>query len=172
MLARWLRHRPDAIGLELDKHGWADIGELLERALVAGTPITREELMRVVAESDKQRFTMSPDGTRIRAAQGHSIAVELNLPFKKPPPVLYHGTVKKFLLSIRKRGLVPGTRHDVHLSAARETAVLVGARRGPPVVLTIETQPLLRDGFQFKCSENGVWLIPKVLPQYLRFPDE
>jgi putative RNA 2'-phosphotransferase len=172
MLARWLRHRPDAIGLKLDKHGWADIVELLEKALAAGTPIMRDELGRLVAESDKQRFMLSPDGTRIRAAQGHSVAVDLRLPFKKPPPVLFHGTVGKYLEAIRKQGLLAGTRHDVHLSATRETAVLVGARRGPPVVLTIETHPLLRDGYQFKCSENGVWLVPNVLPQYLRFPDE
>lgn len=172
LLARWLRHRPDAIALVLDKSGWADIAELLAKAAAAGAPISSDELMQLVIENDKQRFTLSPDGLRIRAAQGHSVAVDLKLPFKTPPPVLYHGTVRKFLAGIRKQGLLPGSRRDVHLSATRETAVAVGARRGASVVLVVETYPLVRDGFQFRCADNGVWLIPSVPPRYLRFPDE
>lgn len=172
MLARWLRHRPDAIALALDKHGWADIAELLAKAAAAGTPITNDELMQIVIENDKQRFSLSPDGLRIRAAQGHSVAVDLKLPFKTPPPVLYHGTVRKFLAAIRKQGLLPGSRRDVHLSATRETATAVGARRGAPVVLVVETYALIRDGYQFRCADNGVWLIPNVPPKYLRFPNE
>jgi putative RNA 2'-phosphotransferase len=171
-LARWLRHRPDAIGVTLNNHGWADVAELLAKAAAAGTPITREELMLVVVENEKQRFSLSPDGLRVRAAQGHSVAVDLKLPFKTPPPVLYHGTVRKFLAAIRKQGLLPGTRRDVHLSATREAAVAVGARRGAPVVLTIETYPLVRDGLTFRCADNGVWLIPSVPAKYLRFPDQ
>ena len=172
LLARWLRHRPDAVGLTLDKHGWADIAELLAKSAAAGFPFTLDELMQIVIENDKQRFSLSDDGLRIRAAQGHSVAVDLKLPFKKPPSVLYHGTVRKFLAAIRKQGLLPGSRRDVHLSATKETATAVGARRGAPVVLVIETYPLVRDGFQFRCADNGVWLIPGVPPQYLRFPDE
>lgn len=172
MLARWLRHRPDGIGLTLEKHGWADIAELLAKSAAAGVPFAWDELMQVVLENNKQRFTLSPDGLRIRAAQGHSVAVDLKLPFKTPPPVLYHGTVRKFLAAIRKQGLLPGSRRDVHLSVTRETAVEVGGRRGVPVVLVVETYPLLRDGFQFRCADNGVWLVPNVPPKYLRFPDE
>jgi putative RNA 2'-phosphotransferase len=172
LLARWLRHRPDAIGLTLDNHGWAVIAELLAKAAAAGAPITREELMRVVIENDKQRFSLSPDGLRIRAAQGHSIRLDLKLAVKAPPSVLYHGTVSKFLAAIRKQGFLPGTRRDVHLSATKETAMDVGARRGAPVVLIIETYPLVRGGFQFRCADNGVWLVPNVPPQYLRFPNE
>ncbi len=170
LLARWLRHRPDAIGLTLDKSGWAHVSELLSKAAAAGVVLTRDELTQLVTENDKQRFSLSDNGLRIRAAQGHSVTVDLKLPFTAPPPALYHGTVRNFLASIRKRGLIPGTRHDVHLSAKQETAAAVGARRGTPVVLTIETFPLVRDGFQFKCAENGVWLIPCVPPNYLRFP--
>lgn len=172
VLARWLRHRPDVIGLTVDKHGWTDVADLLAKAATAGIPFTHDELVMLVVENDKQRFSLSPDGTRIRARQGHSIQVNLKLSVKLPPPVLYHGTVRKFLAAIRKQGLLPGTRRDVHLSATRETAVAVAARRGTPVVLIIETHPLLRDGYQFRCSDNGVWLIPNIPPQYLRFPDE
>lgn len=172
MLARWLRHRPDIIGLEVDKHGWTDVAVLLSKVATAGVSLTHDELVQLVVESDKQRFSLSPDGTRIRAAQGHSIDVDLKLAVKRPPPVLYHGTVRKFLAAIRKQGLLPGTRRDVHLSATRETAVAVGARRGAPVILVVETHALLRDGYQFRCSENGVWLISNVPPKYLRLPDE
>lgn len=170
MLSRWLRHRPDVIGIKLDKNGWTNVAELIAKATAAGTPITHEELVQIVAESDKQRFTLSEDGLRIRAAQGHSVTVDLNLPAKKPPPVLYHGTVRKFLVSIRKQGLLPGSRQDVHLSANKETAESVGARRGVPVVLVVETFPMVRDGYQFRCAANGVWLISSVPSQYLRFP--
>lgn len=170
MLARWLRHRPDAIDIKLDKNGWTNVADLIAKAAAAGTPITHAELVQIVAESDKQRFTLSEDRLRIRAAQGHSVAVDLNLPAKKPPPVLYHGTVRQFLASIRKHGLVSGRRQDVHLSATRETAESVGARRGKPVVLVIETFPMVRDGYQFRCADNGVWLVSSVPPKYVRFP--
>lgn len=172
MLARWLRHRPDVIGLTVDKHGWTDVADLLLNAATAGISFIHDELVQLVVENDKQRFSLSPDGTHIGAAQGHSIHVDPKLSVKTPPPVLYHGTVGKFVAAIRKQGLLPGTRRGVHLSAKRETAVAVGARRGAPVVLIIETDLLLRDGYQFRCSDNGVWLISNVPPRYLRFPDE
>lgn len=172
LLARWLRHRPDAIGLVLDKQGWANVAELIEKAAFSGFPITADELATLVSENDKKRFSLSDDGLRIRAAQGHSVAVDLALPVKTPPPVLYHGTVRKFIASIRKQGLLPGTRRDVHLSATKELANAMGARRGSPVVLAIETYPLLRDGYQFRCADNGVWLISSVPPVYLKFPAE
>ncbi|KAB0325514.1 RNA 2'-phosphotransferase [Janthinobacterium sp. PLB04] len=172
LLSRWLRHRPDAIGLEIDKRGWVDVAELLLKSAGAGVALTQDELMQIVADNDKQRFSLSEDRARIRAAQGHSVDVDLKLPVKKPPPVLFHGTVQKSIASIRRQGLLPGTRRDVHLSATKQTAEEVGARRGTAVVLTVETYPLLHDGYQFRCAENGVWLIPNVPPKYIRFPDK
>lgn len=169
-LSRWLRHRPDAIGLRLDKQGWADIAELLAKATTAGVTLTHAQLLHVVAENDKQRFSLSPDGKRIRAAQGHSVSVDIAAPVKKPPPVLFHGTVAKFIDSIRRQGLIPGSRRDVHLSATRETAEAVGRRRGTPVILTIETHPLVSNGFEFRLADNGVWLISHVPAKYLQFP--
>ncbi|WP_232429522.1 RNA 2'-phosphotransferase [Noviherbaspirillum autotrophicum] len=170
-LSRVLRHRPDSIGITLDKQGWTEVSELLEKAASHGMQVSREELDRIVVENDKRRFTFNADRSQIRAAQGHSVKVDLQLPVCTPPPVLYHGTVVKFLPSIRKQGLFPGSRHDVHLSANMETALAVGARRGSPVVISVETYSLLRDGFQFRCADNGVWLISKVPVKYLRFPD-
>ena len=172
MLARWLRHRPDAIGLALDKQGWTDIAGLLAKAAAVGTPITADELMQLVNENDKQRFSLSDDRLRIRAAQGHSVVVDLKLPVKTPPPVLYHGTVRKFLAAIRKHGLLPGSRRDVHLSATKETAMAVGARRGIPVVLVIETYYMLKDGCSFRQAENGVWLVECVPSRYIKFPEK
>lgn len=169
-LARWLRHRPDSIGLTLDAQGWVDVADLVSKAAATEYAFTRDDLLRVVAENDKLRFTLSDDGARIRAAQGHSVAVDVAAPVKRPPPVLYHGTVREFIEPIKKKGLLPGTRRDVHLSVTRETADAVARRRGAPVILTIETYPLLRDDFTFRVSENGVWLLTHVPVKYLRFP--
>lgn len=136
-LSRHLRHAPHEIGLHLDPAGWVDIGVLLAALAAHGRPVTCDELTGVVASSDKQRFAI--DGDRIRANQGHSVAVELELPVAEPPPVLYHGTVDRFLASIRREGLRPMNRHDVHLSATVEVAALVGGRRGKPVVLEVDS---------------------------------
>ncbi len=165
-----LRHRPDSIGISLDMEGWADVPELLAEAAVAGIPISLDELKQIVAQNDKKRFVLSDDAMRIRATQGHSIEVDLKLTVMAPPPVLYHGTVGKFVSDIRKQGLRPMNRHDVHLSPDKETATRVAIRRGKPVILVIETYPMLRDGYQFRVSDNGVWLLPEVPAQYIKFP--
>lgn len=164
-----LRHRPELLGIELTPDGWTEIDTLLERARGHGRQIDRELLVQVVAENDKQRFAISDDGKRIRANQGHSVAVELNLQPQAPPARLFHGTVEKFLNSIRAAGLRPGNRQHVHLSADYETAVKVGSRRGPPVVLEIRAGELHRTGHVFFLSANGVWLTSHVPPDYLQF---
>ncbi|MEU2303584.1 RNA 2'-phosphotransferase [Streptomyces misionensis] len=167
-LSRHLRHQPDRIGLTLDPAGWADIDELITAAARHGFPLTREELARVVETNDKRRFTI--DGARIRAAQGHSVPVDLGLPPATPPPYLYHGTVPAAVRAIRAGGLKPMGRHAVHLSADRATATRVGARRGRPVVLTVDAAALHQDGHVFHRSANGVWLTTAVPPRHLRFP--
>jgi putative RNA 2'-phosphotransferase len=167
-LARHLRHRPDRIGLALDAGGWTMIDVLIAAAAADGFRFTRAELDQVVATNDKRRFTI--DGDRIRAAQGHSITVDLGLAVTSPPEHLYHGTVARSLPAIRAEGLRPMNRHDVHLSADRATATRVGARRGDPVVLTVAAGPMHRDGHEFRVSANGVWLTAAVPPRYLRRP--
>ncbi|MFI9250687.1 RNA 2'-phosphotransferase [Streptomyces sp. NPDC053069] len=167
-LSRHLRHQPEGIGLTLDPGGWVEIDTLIAAAAAHGFRFTREELDHVVATNDKQRFAI--EGTRIRASQGHSIDVDLGLPPATPPPYLYHGTVARNLDAIRATGLRPMSRHDVHLSADRETATRVGARRGRPVVLVIDAGAMHRDGHVFRVSANGVWLTRAVPPRYLRFP--
>lgn len=168
-LSKHLRHQPERIGLTLDEAGWVEIDTLLAAAAAHGFPVTREELDHVVAANDKQRFAI--EGARIRASQGHSIDVELGLPPATPPPYLYHGTVARYLDMIRTAGLRPMSRHDVHLSADRETATRVGARRGRPVVLSVDAGAMHRAGHVFHVSANGVWLTKAVPPEYLRFPD-
>ncbi|MDT0463225.1 RNA 2'-phosphotransferase [Streptomyces gibsoniae] len=167
-LSKHLRHQPERIGLALDEGGWVEIDTLLAAAASHGFRITRTELDHVVATNDKRRFAI--EGTRIRASQGHSIAVELGLPPATPPAYLYHGTVARHLDAIRAEGLRPMNRHDVHLSPDRETATRVGARRGRPVVLTVDAGAMHRDGHVFHVSANGVWLTQGVPPRYLRFP--
>jgi putative RNA 2'-phosphotransferase len=165
-----LRHKPETIGIQLDAEGFVAVDELLAAARQYGKAITPETLKEVVATNDKKRFAFSPDGLRIRANQGHSVEVDLGLEPVEPPELLYHGTVDRFLDSIRKQGLLRGDRHHVHLSADRETAARVGQRRGRPVVLVVESGRMHREGREFFRSENGVWLTDGVRPDYLRFP--
>jgi putative RNA 2'-phosphotransferase len=167
LLSYVLRHRPDSIGLALDAHGWADVGELLARLAGSGKPVDRALLERVVANNDKQRFAFNPDRTRIRASQGHSIAVDLQLQEAEPPAVLYHGTASRFLKAILASGLKAGARHHVHLSADPGTAMRVGARRGFPTVLQVDAARMRADGIAFYLSDNHVWLTAEVKPKYL-----
>ncbi|WP_327176767.1 RNA 2'-phosphotransferase [Streptomyces sp. NBC_01335] len=168
-LSKHLRHQPERIGLTLDPNGWVDVAELLEAAARHHFPITRAELEHVVAVNDKQRFTL--EGERLRANQGHTVAVDLDLPPAEPPPFLYHGTVPRSLAAIRTEGLRPMARHHVHLSPDRETATRVGARRGRPMVLSVDAAAMHRAGHVFRVSANGVWLADSVPPEYLRFQD-
>ena len=168
-LSKHLRHQPERIGLSLDEAGWVEIDVLIAAAAAHGFRFTRDELDHVVAHNDKKRF--ATDGTRIRASQGHSVEVDLGLPPATPPAYLYHGTVARNLDAIRAEGLRPMNRHDVHLSADRETATRVGARRGRPVVVSVDAGAMHRDGHVFHVSANGVWLTEAVPPKYLRFPD-
>ncbi len=162
-----LRHEPHRFGITLDGAGWTDVGSLLEACAAHGVVITRDQLAHVVASSDKQRFALSADGAKIRANQGHSVEVELGLAPAVPPALLYHGTVDRFVASIRTQGLVKGSRHHVHLSADVETAQKVGSRRGKPVILTVRARELADAGHVFYRSANGVWLVDHVPPQYL-----
>jgi putative RNA 2'-phosphotransferase len=157
-----LRHHPESAGLTLDEHGWAAVDDLL-----AALRLTRAELDDVVALNDEQRYAFDGSGTRIRASQGHSVAVDLGYAPAVPPDELFHGTVERFLPAIRTEGLRPGARHAVHLSTDRETAERVGARRGSPVVLRVDAAAMVRDGIAFTHSANGVWLADAVPPQYL-----
>lgn len=167
-----LRHHPQAINLSLDPEGWLDINELIENAQRSGTKISLATLHEVVATSDKQRFALSDDGLRIRANQGHSIAgIDLNLSPTLPPDQLFHGTVGAFLNSIRSQGLLKRSRNHVHLSADKETATRVAARRGTPVILTIESQEMREHGYEFYLSENSVWLTDHVPSSFIQFPD-
>ena len=163
-----LRHRPDSIGITLDENGWVEVDVLLAAAQRHGKRISRELLEQVVAENDKKRFALCDDGQRIRASQGHSVSVDLNLQPVEPPELLYHGTVERFLDSIRSQGLVRGKRHHVHLSPDEATARKVGSRRGKPVILTIEAGRMHAAGHQFFCSANGVWLTDRVPAEFVR----
>ena len=160
-----LRHRPDSVGLTLDEAGWVPVEDLLK-----AMRLSRSQLEEVVATNDKQRFVISPDGDRIRANQGHSVEVDLQLDPAAPPDTLYHGTVARNLDSIRKDGLIRGSRHHVHLSADPETATKVGARRGKPVILEVDSKAMAAAGHVFYRSANGVWLTGSVPPSFLVLP--
>ncbi len=159
-----LRHDPGKIGLALDAGGWAEVDEIVAKA---GFPVTPDEIAEVVRTSDKQRFSLSEDGTRIRANQGHSVAVDLGLEPVAPPDVLFHGTGEGTVAAILAEGLKPMARAHVHLSPDRETAVKVGQRHGRPVVLVVRAADLAAAGQPFFLSVNGVWLTGPVAPEFL-----
>ncbi len=164
-----LRHKPETIGLNLDPQGWADIESLLSGCRKKGLELDRVKLLRIVEADDKQRFQFSPDGLKVRACQGHTIPVDLELEPTVPPDRLYHGTTERFLPSILKRGLVKGRRLYVHLSPDTETARKVGSRRGPASILEVRSGEMHQNGYRFYLSANGVWLTDHVPAQYLRF---
>ncbi|HEY4285855.1 MAG TPA: RNA 2'-phosphotransferase [Puia sp.] len=164
-----LRHSPETIGLELDEKGWVDVEDLLIRCAKGGKVFSRAELGEVVALNDKQRFAFNEDKTKIRANQGHSVEVELQLETQRPPELLYHGTVDQFLDKIREEGLKKMNRHHVHLSADKMTAEKVGSRRGEAVILVVRSGEMSRDGFEFFLSGNGVWLTELVPERYIDF---
>lgn len=161
-----LRHKPEAAGIMLDEHGWADVGELI--AGVSKThPLTMELLEEIVRTDEKQRYSFNADKTLIRANQGHSIPVDVELERLEPPAVLYHGTGKKYVPSIDRQGLLPKSRLYVHLSAGEDTALKVGRRHGEPVVYLVQAGRMSADGYSFYRSANGVWLTKEVPTEYL-----
>lgn len=166
-LSYLLRHAPHDAGLTLEPGGWVPL-----KPLLAHLKVSREQVEQVVAGNDKQRFSLA--GERIRANQGHSVRVDLELVAQTPPDTLYHGTYPAALASIQREGLKPMQRHHVHLSPDQETARKVGARRGVPVILTIEAGRMHVAGHLFYCSENGVWLVDSVPVEFIQsvsFPD-
>lgn len=163
-----LRHDPAAAGLTLDEGGWVPVTALMAGCAAAGRAFSRAELDHVVATNDKKRFAFSDDGLRVRASQGHSVAVDLGLADAVPPAVLYHGTGARTLPLVLREGLRPMSRQDVHLSADAATATRVGARHGRPVVLEVDAAALAAAGHRFRVSANGVWLTDGVPPAHLR----
>ncbi len=160
-LAFLLRHDEEAFSKGMiDKHGWRKVEEL------AGMGFSRELLDAIVATNNKQRYEYSTDGKLIRARQGHSINVDVELTEATPPNVLYHGTATRFLESIYSKGLIAGNRLYVHLSLDEATATNVGSRHGTPFVIKIDCHKMLADGCKFYLSNNGVWLTKQVLPKY------
>ena len=162
-----LRHEPEAAGITLDEHGWADVDKLINGTKLSGRYIDMEILERIVRENSKKRYSFSEDKKRIRANQGHSIDVDVELKNAIPPEILYHGTASRFMKSIGQQGLLKGNRQYVHLSKDIETAVSVGKRHGLPVVLAVDTRRMTADGYQFYLSENGVWLCESVPWKYI-----
>ena len=164
-----LRHEPEAVGLSLDKDGWAVITDLILCAKQKGYLLDCDIIQAIVSNSDKKRFTISEDGLNIRAAQGHSTQkVNISYHEKAPPHILYHGTATRFLPVIREQGLLPMSRQYIHLSADEITAIQVGQRHGKPVVLKIKALTMYEQGFRFYFTDNGVWLTDTIPYQFIQ----
>ena len=162
-----LRHKPDAAGIALDEHGWANVEELLDGINNTGRKMDMGVLEEIVRTDYKQRYSFNEDKTLIRANQGHSIPVDVELKEEGPPEFLYHGTADRFIKAIMEEGLKPMCRLYVHLSKDMETANKVGKRHGNPVILKVHSGQMSREGIKFYLSENGVWLTKKVDVEYL-----
>jgi putative RNA 2'-phosphotransferase len=171
-LSKHLRHQPEALGLTLADGGWVNVTALLDACRAHVFPITREQLDEVVRTSDKKRFSYDDTGTRIRANQGHSTAVDLQLEPVEPPAILFHGSGAKNVTQILAFGLLKMKRHHVHLSPDMETAVKVGQRHGKPIVFAVDCAGMHARGHLFFRSENGVWLTDHVPAEFLRLLDE
>ncbi len=161
-----LRHKPETIGITLDEHGWANVDELIE-GISKTQPFGREMLDEIVATDEKGRYSFNEDKTLIRANQGHSISVDVELEEKEPPEILYHGTGEKYVASIDEQGLISKSRLYVHLSLDEETAKKVGSRHGKPVIYIVKSGQMSRDGIPFFLSANGIWLVKEVPVTYL-----
>lgn len=162
-----LRHNPAAAYITVDEHGWADVSDLLAGCRRAGRALSMADLERIVRENSKQRYSFNRDHTKIRANQGHSLPVDVELQEVEPPDILYHGTATRFLEGIRVDGITRQSRQYVHLSGDEVTALNVGARHGRPVVIPIDAAAMVRDGYVFYRSENGVWLCHEVPWKYV-----
>ncbi len=161
-----LRHKPEAAGIKLDEHGWADVEELIA-GIQKTRPFDFQTLTKIVETDHKKRYSFNEDHTLIRANQGHSIPVDVELPVTLPPEILWHGTGEKSVASIDEQGLLPKSRLYVHLSGDPDTARTVGSRHGKPVVYKVHSGQMAEDGYVFYRSVNGVWLTKQVPPKYL-----
>lgn len=162
-----LRHKPDVAGIDLDEHGWANVDELIDGINNTERRIDMEILEEIVKTDNKHRYSFNEDKTLIRANQGHSIPVDVELKEQEPPEFLYHGTADRFKKSIMAEGLKPMSRLYVHLSKDIETANKVGKRHGNPIVLKVCSGQMSQDGIKFYLSENGVWLTGNVDVKYI-----
>jgi len=176
LLSAVLRHKPEILKLELDKNGWVTIGRLLDQLEVHGHECDYEELMEIVKTNGKKRFEIKKADfgdnaydDSIRACQGHSVKVDLKLKNERPPAILFHGTVEKYLDNIKSSGLKKMNRHAVHLSEDTTTATNVGSRRGKAIILKVSAGTMHFDGYKFQKSENGVWLTESVPAKYIKF---
>ena len=158
-LAFLLRHDKD---YQFDEHGWREVSDL-----IANHGYTMELLDEIVETNNKKRYEYSEDKSKIRARQGHSVNVDVELKEVIPPDILYHGTAETTLSAIMKEGVIKGSRLHVHLSQTEETALNVGKRHGKPVVIRINAGQMNQDGIKFYLSNNGVWLTEYVSPKYI-----
>jgi putative RNA 2'-phosphotransferase len=172
LLSLVLRHAPEKAGLTLGDGGWVKVSDLLAGLSNMNRPITPHRLEKIVADNDKKRFTISEDGLRIRAAQGHSIKIKHDFKKVTPPVYLYHGTATRFVESIKKTGLKPMSRQHVHLSIDEETATKVGQRHGKPIILTVSSISMSENNHDFYLSDNGVWLTDYVPVEYISLKQE
>jgi putative RNA 2'-phosphotransferase len=162
-----LRHKPEVIGIKLDKNGWVDVDELIEGVANKKREIDLTILEALVATDEKKRYAFNEDKSKIRATQGHSVKVDLELEPAKPPKLLYFGTEDRYVGGIMLNGLVPRTRNHIHLVEEAASAFDEGEISNDSIIFKIFAGAMFRDGYHFYQSANGQWLTDKVPNKYL-----
>lgn len=171
LLSYVLRHKPEAYQLNMDENGWVNLDQLINNFNQHGHTLRLDLIQTVVASNDKQRFKLDLSNNRIRANQGHSVKINLDLKEQEPPEFLYHGTSKAAVTKIKETGIQKMNRHLVHLSKDAHTAKVVGSRHGSPIVLKVSARKMQEQNLRFFLSENGVWLTDFVDPMFIEFPE-
>lgn len=146
-----------------DRNGWVKVELLLDELSVS-----HQDLALIIESDDKVRFELSKDDISVRASYGHSIDVDLGLEPETPPEILYHGTAVKYLESIMQDGLKPRKRNFVHLSETIDMAEQVGSRHGVSVVLSVNSEAMVLNKYNFYKAKNGVWLTEDIPVQFIK----
>lgn len=169
-----LRHHPEDINIKVDKNGYVNVDELIEKINATekySGEMSRERLDRIVETNNKKRYSYNEDKSKIRAVQGHSFHVDV-AKVAVPPVILYHGTSTHAYETIKKQGLKKMNRDYVHLSKDIETAKSVGLRHAKHeknlAILVIDCKKMLADGYKFYVAENGVWLADEIPAKYIK----
>lgn len=170
-MSKVLRHEPHIIGITLDENGWTNLDEFNVKLKKVFNNISIDKIKYIVDTDEKKRYSILDN--KIRANQGHNSKLKVNLEFNKvvPNKSLYHGTIDKFINSIKENGLLPQSRQYVHLSSSLKVAKNVAKRRineGNIVIIEIDVEKMIKDGYDFYLSDNNVFLVKNIPNIYFK----
>ena len=170
-----LRHKPELLGLHIDKSGYCSVEELVSSLRRIGHKTDKNYIEDV---GKNERFSFNADHTRIRADYGNSLGLELSDMYfdsKTPPDILYHGTSLDALEGIKEKGIIRFAygknkpRDHIFLTESIAVAKKKGARHGRSVTLPIDSYRMHQDGYLFYHAKLDIWLTDHVPSEYILF---